>query len=465
MADTTTWMGYATIPQKPGPRPTPPPAPPTQPDPAPQPNPQPNPQRNPEPDPTTTRRQESPASTITRGERPYQTNDPPSLEPEVISAEATTTTDTTTTTRDDGGGGGDPTTVPIVQTSPPSAQRTNSSASRSGGPGPAPSGVQVNPPAGITFIPGSPTAYRTSGDATSATATAISGSVISGPMTGVVFAFAFLGALVIGLVAGFLIAKYTHLGGGGSGRPRRQQRDDLTEQLRLLTDTLGQCNNNNNNNNNNNSNNNIHDCYFDNPSQQHQFRYDRSYLNDEKLGHESATANNQAEAMPLYMYNRQSVASTVTGTTGGGDAETDRLRPHSVPDHNRYQDWDLVGTPLMSPNPTGLITTTAVANQPGGGGRVESGAFLNPRVVHLPPTQLPPDVEICSPKGEWYHPSSSAVVTGGGGGGGNMSRTSVTDSSEFERRRPQIQEEGEGEDSLFGIGNQTNNPHVTAIME
>ncbi|KAG0373524.1 hypothetical protein BGX24_011603, partial [Mortierella sp. AD032] len=218
--------------------------------------------------------------------------------------------------------------------------------------------------------------------------------------------------------------------------------------LRLLTDTLGQRNNNND----------IHDRYFENQPQQH-FQYDRSYLSDEKLAHTSSASagNNHAETViPLYTHNRQSAVSTIAGTTGGEDAE--RLRPHSVPDHNRYQDWDLVGTPLMSPNPndemhfarasavgstpTGLIYTTAGAgtNKAGGNrGSVESGVPFNPRVFHLPPTQLPPDVDIHAPKGEWYASGSNF-----GGGGGNMSRASVAELNEFERRRPQIQEEGIG---------------------
>ncbi|KAF9908775.1 hypothetical protein EC991_009478 [Linnemannia zychae] len=464
MADPTSGEGgYMTLPQEPDPEPTPPPAPNPPPAPRPQPTPpppppRPNPEPQPEPRPEPEREPEREPSTTSRRQQPQQTPDPTS-EPEVHSAEAATTT-TSTTTRDDSGGQGSATTA---QTSPPSPQRTTFSPSRSGGSGPALSGGQVNPPATITFQMGSTTAYRTSSDASSNTNTSISGNVFSGPMTGVVFAFAFLGALVIGLVAGFLIAKYTRLGGGGGGRSRRQQRDDLTEQLRLLTDTLGQRNNIND----------IHERYFENPSQQHQFRYDRSYLNDEKPAYTSAHANNQAEATPLYMHNRQSVASTFA------DREADRLHPHSISDHSRYQDWDLAGTPLMSPNPnsnaeilssraaatpTDHMTTIAGGNQTGGRGRIESRAFPDPRVIHVPPKQLHPDVEIYGPKGEWYHAGSSAASEGGGDGR-HISLISATDLNEFERRRPQMQGEGVGEDSLFDIGNQTNNPHVTAIMD
>ncbi|KAF9122835.1 hypothetical protein BGX30_001759, partial [Mortierella sp. GBA39] len=362
-----------------------------------------------------------------------------SREPENEPTTTTTTTSTTTTTRDDGGGG-----------------------ATAGGSSPEPTGVQ--PPSspsgaqptngGITLQPGSTMVFHNPSGVSSTSAPAISGSVISAPMTGVVFTFAFLGALIIGLVAGFFIAKYTRLGGGG-GRSRRQQRGELTEQVRLLIDTIGQRDSRN----------------FDNGPQQ-PYRHDRSYLDDEKFAHASVT--HQGERMPLYMNGRQSVASTITTAHGGGDGETERLHPHSIPDQNYYQDWDLVNSHLISPHsnnapphpisfsrhsaivspPTGPPTTNRASRpEPSG-----AGTFLSPRVVHLPPTQLPPDVEIYGPKGEWG--SLSDI-----GGGGNASRTSVADLNEFERRRPQIQEEGEGEDSLFSIEHPCHNPHVTAIME
>lgn len=84
---------------------------------------------------------------------------------------------------------------------------------------------------------------------------------------------------------------------------------------------------------------------------------------------------------------------------------------------------------------------------------------MSPRIVHLPPTQLPPDIEIYGSKGEWG--SLSDI----GGGGGNATRPSVAELNEFERRRPQMQEEGEGEGSLFNIEHPCHNPHVTAIVE
>ena len=180
------------------------------------------------------------------------------------------------------------------------------------------------------------------------------------------------------------------------------------------------------------------------------------------------------------MNGRQSVASTITAAHGGGDGETERLHPHSIPDQNHYQDWDLANTPLMSPHshdvpphPMSFSRHTALVSPPSGppatnrASRPEPsgvGTFLSPRVVHLPPTQLPPDVEIYGSKGEWGS-LSDIGGGGGGGGGGNASRSSFADLNEFERRRPQIQEEGEGEDSLFNVEHPCHNPHVTAIIE
>ncbi|KAK5799082.1 hypothetical protein F5H01DRAFT_326882 [Linnemannia elongata] len=296
---------------------------------------------------------------------------------------------------------------------------------------------------GVTLQPGSPTTFHNPSGISSTSTPATSGSVISAPMTGVVFTFAFLGALIIRLVAGFLIAKYTRLGGGGGGRSRRQERDALTEQVRLLVDTVGQYNSRN---------------IDDNPQQPD--RHDRSYFDEEKFAH--ASMPNQGERIPFYMNGRQSVASTINAAYGGGDAETERLHSRSIPDQNHYQDWDLANTPLMfrhtamaSP-PTGpSITNRDIRPEPSG-----AGTLLNPRVVHLPPTQLQSDVEIYDPKGEW---GSLADIEGGGGG--NASRSSIADLNELERRRPQIQVEGEGEESLFNIKHSCHNPHVTAIME
>ncbi|KAF9551281.1 hypothetical protein EC957_009165 [Mortierella hygrophila] len=464
---TTAEGAYRTEPE---PRPTPAvPPPPPSPSPPPQ-----RPSPKPAPNPTTTdsattealplaaKSTSKDSSTATTEAGSQQTHGVSENEPTTT----TTTTSTTTTTKDDGGGGataggGSSPTLPL----PP--ERTTSD----GGSSPEPTGVQPTssrPGAqptngGITLQPGSTMVFHNPSDASSTPAPAISGPVISAPMTGVVFTFAFLGALIIGLVAGFFIAKHTRLGGGGGGggRSHRQQRDELTEQVRLLIDTIGQRNSRN----------------FDNGPQQ-PYRHDRSYLDDEKFAHASVT--HQGERMPLYMNSRQSVASTFTAAHGGDDGETERLHPHPIPDQNQYQEWDLVNSHLISPHSNNVPShsmsfsrhsamvsplagppTTNRASRPESSG---TGTFLSPRVVHLPPTQLPPDVDIYSPKGEWGS-LSDIRGGGGGGGGGNASRTSVADLNEFERRRPQIQEEGEGEDSLFSIEHPRHNPHVTAIME
>lgn len=263
----------------------------------------------------------------------------------------------------------------------------------------------------ITLRPGAPTTYRN--DAAGTNSPAISGSVISGPMTGVVFTFAFMGALLIGFVTGFLITKYTRLGGREG---ESEQKDELTEQLQLLTDTLGQQN--------------------QHLVQRHQYQHQhqhRSYLNEEKLAH--ATAN-QTEFLPLFMADH----SILEHHARRGGGVVDRLQPHSVPDHNQYQDWDSVGSPFMpgSPMVSGqpASPTTATLTSP------------SPLVSHPLPVLFPPDGEADALKGEWPTKSMS-------------SNTSVSDQSEFERRRrPQIQEEGQGEDSLFDVERPSHNPQV-----
>ncbi|KAF9124937.1 hypothetical protein BGX30_000689 [Mortierella sp. GBA39] len=110
------------------------------------------------------------------------------------------------------------------------------------------------------------------------------------------------------------------------------------------------------------------------------------------------------------------------------------LHPQSVPDQTYYQDW---ATPFG-----------------GSGSPLVSSTFRQPRVINLPPTQLPPDVEIDGPKGEWSNAYINVATAS------SSSNGSASDLNEFERRGPQIQEEGQGEDSLFDIGNQSHNPHA-----
>jgi len=208
-------------------------------------------------------------------------------------------------------------------------------------------------------------------------------------MTGVLFAFAFVGALVIGFVAGVLFARYTRF---RHHKEHKKAKGDLTEQLRLLTDTIGH-------------------------------RSDR-------LGQEEKyvqAAANQADFMqPWYQSRHQS------------GMYSDRLHPQSMPDQTiNYQDWAIPFGNNLS-------------------------LYQQPRVVNLPPMHLPPDIEIDGPKGEWPHSTinnnniNEATASSSPSG-------SASDINEFERRQPQMQEDGQGEDSLFDISSPSHNPHVTSV--
>ncbi|KAF9551278.1 hypothetical protein EC957_009162 [Mortierella hygrophila] len=239
---------------------------------------------------------------------------------------STTTTDVapTTTAGDRGGGGNTPDparpTTPLPSSStaystPDAPWPTFVSSDSTSNPTNGGSIATTGTPKGgavsggnITLRPGASTIYRSNAAGTDSPT--VSGSVISGSMTGVIFAFSFLGTLLIGFVAGFLITKYTRLGGREG---EVEQNDELTEQLRLLTDTLGQ-----------------QSKHFVQRHHYQHHRQHRSYLNEEKLAH--ATAN-QAEFLPLFMANH----SVFEGRAGEGRA-IDRLQPQSVPDHNQYQD-------------------------------------------------------------------------------------------------------------------------------
>lgn len=171
----------------------------------------------------------------------------------------------------------------------------------------------------------------------------------------------------MGLVAGVGVMKYTHF---GRRKDLKKAQGELIEQLRNLTDTIGQ----------------------------------RNDLLDREEKNIQAAANQSS------------------------------LHPQSVPDQTYYQDW---ATPFGS-----------------SGSPLVSSTLRQPRVINLPPTQLPPDVEIGGPKGEWSNAHADVVTAS------SSSQGSASDLNEFERRRPQIQEEGQGEDSLFDIGNQSHNPHA-----
>lgn len=182
----------------------------------------------------------------------------------------------------------------------------------------------------------------------------------------------------MGLVAGVAVMKCTRF---GRRKDLKKAQGELIEQLRNLTDTIGQ----------------------------------RNDLLDREEKNIQAAAN-QADFLPAWYRNQSS------------------LHPQSVPDQTYYQDW---ATPFGS-----------------SGSPLVSSTLRQPRVINLPPTQLPPDVEIGGPKGEWSNAHADVVTAS------SSSQGSASDLNEFERRRPQIQEEGQGEDSLFDIGNQSHNPHA-----
>ncbi|KAF9107502.1 hypothetical protein BGX29_006190 [Mortierella sp. GBA35] len=245
-------------------------------------------------------------------------------------------------------------------------------------------------PGNITLQPGSPISIR--GAIPSSESQGGSYTLVPSSMTGTLFAFAFIGALVIGFVAGALFMKYSRF---GRRKEHNKAQGDLTEQLRLLTDTLGNRND--------------------------------SLDREEKY---IQAAANQADFVPPWYHSRQHSAMY-----------PDRLHPQSVPDQTYYQDW---ATPF------------------GGSSSLVPSSLRQPRVINLPPTQLPPDVEIGGPKGEWLNSNSNTGSTTGS----SSVNASYSDLNEFERRRPQIQEEGQGEDSLFNIGaTPSHNPHVISIVD
>ncbi|KAH7048980.1 hypothetical protein BKA57DRAFT_438112 [Linnemannia elongata] len=248
----------------------------------------------------------------------------------------------------------------------PTARTTTTTAGGSGG--------------GVTLPPGIATSFR--GDVSSTQPSSLPGgsgdsyTLVSSSVSGVVLALAFIGVLVMGLVAGVVVMKYTRF---GRRKDQEKVQGELIEQLRNLTDTIGQ----------------------------------RNDLLDREEKNIQAAAN-QADFLPAWYRNQSS------------------LHPQSVPDQTYYQDW---ATPFGS-----------------SGSPLVSSTLRQPRVINLPPTQLPPDVG--GPKGEWSNANADVVTAS------SSSQGSASDLNEFERRRPQIQEEGQGGDSLFDIGNQSHNPHA-----
>lgn len=298
---------------------------------------------------------------------------------------------------------------------------------------------------GITLQPGAPTSFRgaltttTSSSSASGAAGGISGSVISGPMTAVVLTFALLGALIIGLVAGFLIAKYTRLGGS---RKRKEHKDQLTEQLRLLTESIGQRNEYNQ-----------HHYQQQQHPQEGPFDVDRSYLQEDKLTHTPY----QAEITPLYM--NRSYAAYPTTTT----APLNLSHPHSIPDQQHiYQDWNAAGTPVMMPGTPMVSIRPAVVPTAAAVAAAEvAAASRTPRLGSTAATLLHPDIEIDGPKDEWASSRAGSTISL------SAKNMSTFEFNELERGRPQHRVQGEGEDSLFGGGLDvaTHNPHSISSIE
>ncbi|KAF8948166.1 hypothetical protein BGZ47_006129 [Haplosporangium gracile] len=255
--------------------------------------------------------------------------------------------------------------------------------------------------AGITLQPGSPTSFRGVITPTASSASlAGSYTLVPSSVTGLLFGFAIAGALIIGFAAGALFMKYTRF---GRRKEHRKEKGELTEQLRLLTDTLGHRND----------------------------RLDR----EEK--HIEATTN-QSDFLPTWYHNRH-----LSGMHPG--PWTDRLHPQSVMDQSVFQDWAGPYTPAAVSSPvTPGSPMASLRHHP---------TFRQPRVINLPPSQ---SQSPAAEKSDVYGPKGECSTVGASLSG------STPDLREIEKRRPQIQEEGVGEDSLFNIGQSSHNPHVSS---
>jgi hypothetical protein len=198
--------------------------------------------------------------------------------------------------------------------------------------------------------------------------------------------------------------KYTRF---GRRKEHRKEKGELTEQLRLLTDTLG-------------------------------YRNDRL---DREEKHIEATAN-QADFLPPWYHNRH-----FSGMYPGPWA--DRLHPQSIMDQSVYQDWAGAYTPATVSPPVSPGSPMASIRQ--------HPTFRQPRAVNLLPSQSQsPTAEnsnVYGPKGEWSTTDTSNASASNG---------SSPDLHKIEKRRPQIQEEGVGKDSLFNIDHPSHNPHVSS---
>ncbi|KAF9551267.1 hypothetical protein EC957_009151 [Mortierella hygrophila] len=275
-------------------------------------------------------------------------------------------------------------------------------------PSPNPASETFVFPEGITLQPGPPTPFRGVITPTAPSASSPgSYTLVPSSVTGLLFGFAIAGALFIGFVAGALFMKYTCFGGGRRRKEQRREKGELTEQLRLLTDTLSH-------------------------------RNDRL---DQEEKHIEATAN-QADFLPPWYHGRH-LAGMYPGPW------TDRLHPQSVMDQSVYRDW--VGG---SYTPAATVNSPVTPSSPIASLR-QHPTNRQPRVINLPPSQsqspTAENSDTYGPKGEWSTAGTSAPSSSSG---------STPDLHEIEKRRPQIQVEGVGEDSLFNIGQPSHNPHV-----
>ncbi|KAF9091308.1 hypothetical protein BGX23_005276 [Mortierella sp. AD031] len=326
--------------------------------------------------------------------KPSTFTDNPLPPPTATDGTTVPTNPTEPPTASDGGGGILPgiTPGPIGPSATVSATVSASSTSLSGGvvATPRPTATGLGNLGQITLQPGSPTTIATTPLASSSSDAC---AIASGSFTGILFAFAFVGAMIIGFAAGIAVMRYTRFGRRG----HKKEQGELAEQLRLLTNTLG----------------------------------DRNERLDREEKYVQAAAS-QGDFMPSWYHSRH--YSSIF---------PDRLHPQSVPDQSAYQDWGglyaAAGSPLTPGSPMVSLR--------------QSSTLRQPRVINLPPSQVG---EIYGPKSDWSSNGGSSPLS--------PSHRSAPDLHGFEneKRCPQIQEEGQGEDSLFDVGNPMHNPHVTS---
>ncbi|KAF9921605.1 hypothetical protein FBU30_008323 [Linnemannia zychae] len=264
----------------------------------------------------------------------------------------------------------------------------------------------------ITFQPGSATSFRGSSTSTPSLQSSTEAyTLVPSSMTSLLFAFAFIGALVVGIVMGIVIMKYTRFAqkDGCWYRETNKEKGDLAEQLRLLTNTLEHQND----------------------------RLDR----EEKQTYAMMDASSHSsEFLPSWYYHHP---------RHGFYSPFDRLQPQSIVDKRANQEW--IG-PNMAPTP---LDSPTISNQ------------SSPRNMHASPRQFSclssfptHDATVNARKNDL----SLTDVNSSSSGQDNTLLTSdnLTDliEPEVEKRRPQIQEEGVGHESLFDIDYPCQNPQL-----